>query len=95
MDQNENKNLEQRVEEATEVKRRQLKQQRNSWRRKEEANSCWRSKRSKAPDADGDFKEAIEKRKKKWRGYEKAKKKLLCYKEKIEEAASKVFTGRK
>lgn len=95
MDQNENKNLESVAEEATEVKDEVVEAAKETAEEvKEVAETVVEeAKEAKAPEADGDFKEVVEDVKEKAEvAAEKAKEVAGVAKEKIEEAASKVFT---
>ena len=95
MDQNENKNLESVAEKATEVKDEVVEAAKETAEEvKEVAETVVEeAKESKAPDADGDFKEVVENVKEKAEeAAEKAKEVAGVAKEKIGEAASKVFT---
>ena len=95
MDQNENKNLEAVAEKATEVKDEVVEAAKETAEEVKEVveTVVEEAKEAKAPEADGDFKEVVEDVKEKAEvAAEKAKEVAGVAKEKIEEAASKVFT---
>ena len=95
MDQNENKNVESVAEKATEVKDEVVEAAKETAEEVKEATETVveEAKETKAPEADGDFKEVVEDVKEKAEvAGERAKEVAGAAKEKVEEVASKVFT---